>query len=128
MTDENAIEAAMAIAHRGESDTRPVLAAFMNGRVIAPSAPGLKDLENGFQPLVLSSPDALGGYMGLFTSIERAQVFLGPNPDHLFAEMNGSDVVRGIDPTLGLLINPGSETGMQVSPEIVAALRNSLTG
>jgi hypothetical protein len=103
----------------------PVINAFMNGRVTLVSVPGVKDLSGGFHPLIISKGDV--NSMVVFTSIDRVSSLLGDNPDHLFAEMTGMDVVRGAADGVGLAINPGSDLGMEVLPQLVTQLKASLS-
>lgn len=123
MANPTPLETVLATAH-AESNVMPAVTAFMNGRVILAGLPQAEQPEGNFQPLVISNGTT--GFLCVFSSTERIAAMLGPTPTHVFAEMTGLDVVRNSTAGLGIAINPGSHQGMELSPEIVTALKGSI--
>lgn len=124
MADPTPLEQVLATAH-ADSNVLPAVTAFMNGQVILAGLSASTQAGSAFQPLVISN--GATGFLCVFSSTERIAAMLGATPDNVFAEMTGLDIVRNSTAGLGIAINPGSAQGMELSPEIVTALKGSIT-
>ncbi|MDH5784038.1 MAG: SseB family protein [Chromatiales bacterium] len=126
-TPMNEIEKQLVAAQSGEIDAETFMAALLNSELFMPilnEKPGVDNLQTSqtAHPLTLEDEE---GYqvVALFTSPERGKAFLAAYPDYqggLLAEFTW--ILEKLGSGLGLTINPGWESGFDMSPEMLQQL------
>lgn len=118
MTENPGFDETLAKAKRGEATNGEVLVALLNAQLLVPSTEEF-DPKSPLSPLSLTLDGV--SYMVVFTDFEHMTNF--QNVAKTAATLSGKDVVTGIsDPTVGLLVNPGTEAGYQIDPKVVVNL------
>ncbi len=127
-TPANSLEESLLGAQRDEASQQAFIAQLMDSEVgVMLDKPLLADggWDPEAAPMVLNRP---GGFpaLAVFTSPMRA-VAAGVHSD---TYQNGKALpfrvlLRGVQPDLGLVVNPGSVVGFDMSPEDVAGLKKA---
>lgn len=123
---KNDLETKLLAAQAGHIGEEEFLAALLEAQVFMPveekhAIAGLQTSDKA-QPLLLDSEDGLR-VIALFTSPERAKPFLADYPKYrggLLAEFTW--VVERIGAGVGLTLNPGSEVGLDMEPDMLRQL------
>jgi len=108
------IEQSLAAAMTGELDMRAFLLRFAHAGLIVPSR---SVAAESFEPLIFAPNDL--PLLAVFTSRDRAAVFAEDAPHTVV--MLGRQVLEGLQPGVGLLVNPGSGLGFEMEARGVAS-------
>ena len=118
MTEARGFDEVLALAKRNEATNGEVLVAFLTQSFLVPS-PADFDAKKPFEPLTLTA----GGVsnMVVFTGFEHMKMFESMSKSA--GTFSGRDVFLAIqDPALGILVNPGTESGYQIDGPAAAKL------
>lgn len=102
----------------GSLDFRGLLGVFVGAQVVVPSGASLQDGRGAFQPVTYAVGSVV--YVAVFTTLDRATA-LGDMAPYA-TTMTGLDVLRRVRPGGGIVVDPGSEDGFQIDPEIVESI------
>jgi hypothetical protein len=108
------IEQSLASAMAGELDMGAFLVQFANAGIFLPSQTDPAD--GGVQPLFLAPQGE--ARMAVFTARDRTTLFASAAP--FTTVMLGRHILEGLQPGVGLLVNPGSGLGFEMDPVGVA--------
>jgi len=108
------IEQSLAAAMTGELDMGAFLLRFAQAGLIVPSRAVAAE---SFEPLIFAPNDL--PLLAVFTARDRAAVFAEDAPHTVI--MLGRQVLEGLQPGVGLLVNPGSGLGFEMEARGVAA-------
>jgi hypothetical protein len=122
----NSLEAALLQAQAGALPTDDFLKVLAESQVfmlidrdIGPT--GIWD--NSAEPMILSNA-AGAPVLALFTAPERSTQWPSRLPKYQFGMLTDFHwLLRGVAPNVGVVVNPGSTVGLEISPSRVAELR-----
>lgn len=125
---KNELEQKLLAAMNGELSSEDFMHALMAQQIFIP----IKDDKDsgiiGFQhttkatPLVIQDEEGVN-ILVLFTSPERARVFLADTPGYSGGLLeNFSWIVERMAPGFAIAVNPGIDLGMDIAPENVAEM------
>lgn len=127
---KNELERQLYAAQMGETPSAVFMKQLVAAQVFMPIrddvATGGIQRSTRAQPLVVEDPSGLS-VLVLFTSPERAKPFLQHYPEFrggLLTEFRW--VLERMEPGFGIVINPGDELGIDLEPELVQQLVQSL--
>lgn len=125
---KNELETKLLAAMNGELEAEDFMRELMTQQVFIPIKDDPDSGIKGFQrttkatPLVVQDEDGQN-ILVLFTSPERAKEFLAEMPGYgggLLADF--AWIVERMEPDFAIVVNPGHEFGMDISPEDVAQM------
>lgn len=125
---KNELEAKLLAAMNGELEAEDFMRELMAQQIFIPIKNDPDSGIKGFQrttkatPLVVQDEDGQN-ILVLFTSPERAKEFLAEMPGYgggLLADF--SWIVERMEPGFAIVVNPGLEFGMDISPEDVTRM------
>lgn len=116
------LETAIASGRSGDLDVAGVVNTLLSSILFVPSGAEVSDGRGQVQPVLFDR----GGvaYMAVFTAMDRIGDFAEMAP--YAVALGGSDVVRGLAPGSGLVVNPGDELGFEVDPSTLDSIRSYL--
>jgi hypothetical protein len=118
MTATLGFDETVAKAKVGQATTGEVLVALLSAQLLVASAEDY-DPNLPLQPLSLTLDGQT--FMVVFTDFDHMKNFQGIAKSA--ATLSGKDVVVGItDPTVGLLVNPGTISGYQIDANVITNL------
>jgi hypothetical protein len=113
------IESAILETQRGILPVTELFRAFMDTEIILPSAAPAESLQT-IEPLLWQRDGA--NLVGVFTHSQRALLFADMTPHA--ALMTGRKALSFINPSAGLLVNPGSQHfSFVITPVAAASMR-----
>ena len=117
-------ETAIVAARAGELTFENLIGLLAETTLVVPSVQDFRLGGDKFQPLTFPFEDGDGFVMGVFTAQDRTDAFDEIAP--YATALTGRQILGGLQPGAGLVINPGSSLGFQIEPTavpgIVAAL------
>lgn len=125
---KNELEARLLAAMNGELEAEDFMRELMTQQIFIPIKDDPDSGIKGFQrttkatPLVVQDEDGQN-ILVLFTSPERAKEFLAEMPGYgggLLADF--AWIVERMEPGFAIVVNPGLEFGMDISPEDVTQM------
>lgn len=126
----NDLERQLYAAQVGDTPSDVFMKQLVEAQIFMPvkddSAVGGIQRSTKAHPLVVQDPDGLSALV-LFTSPERAKPFLEHYPEFrggLLADFKW--VLEKMGAGFGIVINPGDDLGIDLEPELVAQLAESL--
>jgi len=96
-----------------------VLAEFWTESFVVPSGQDISQDPSRFQPVLF--PRESDQMMAVFTDGSR----IPPEVSRIapfVVRLSGRDLLRGLRPGVGLVINPGSTLGLEILPDSVASI------
>ncbi len=114
----NNLEVALQKAQAGQLAVPELLAVLMDSEVAVPSATAVLADGSGMQPLMF--PKNGVQMLACFTEKNRIGEFSSVAPYCLV--LKGRDLLRRVPPGYGLVVNPGTSTGFDVSPHGIAKI------
>jgi hypothetical protein len=122
----NELETQMVSVQKGELEQQDFLTHLVNSKAIVmlDQPPRLSgEWDNDIHPLVVGSPNGFP-VLAVFSSVERSAVSKEKAPGHPYAmEAPFAWMLRGIQPGVGLVMNPGSAFGFEIPPDSLSSLR-----
>ncbi len=127
-TPQNPLEAAMIEAQAGRLDQGAFLDVFMNAYVVVLADQPLGadgQWASGTQILMSAHPEGYVAY-AVFTHNERVDE-LANRPNQYTHRIGGPlhSLLKGASEKMGLVVNPGSEVGLELGPEELKKLRSA---
>lgn len=123
---QNELERRLYHAQRGDVSTSAVISELKQSQVVAlfNGDPTMaKGMRLNAQPLLLNSSDG-EPMLAIFTSIERSKIWSQKQTDFSFGmQVPFEWLLRGTVSGVGLVINPGSTVGLEMSPAGVTQLK-----
>lgn len=116
---EPGFETIMREARGGRATMDDVVLALAGTPILVPSSADFRGAPEKFQPLMFTSPQGTP-VMAVFTARDRAARFAEMAP--YLATMTGRNVLAGLQPGTGLVVNPGSGLGMEIPPPDVGRM------
>jgi len=117
------LESALAAAMAGQLGMGELLRQFSRAGLIVPSITDFSNDPTAFQPLIFT-PDEMP-VMAVFTARDRMLPYA--DVANFSTVMLGRTVFEGLQPGVGLVVNPGSGLGFDIQPEGIAAIVAELT-
>lgn len=114
----NHLEVALAKAQSGSLPVQGLLQILVDSELAVPSATEVIADGSGFQPLLF--PKEKVQMLACFSDKSRIGEFALLTPYCLV--MKGRDLLRRMPPGFGLVINPGTSTGFDISPGGIAKI------
>jgi hypothetical protein len=111
------------LAQGGQPDANPVdvILSFLNNEVYIISADELEGEDSQVEPLVLANSDG-EPVLAVFSHPNRVdEQYLAAAPNVLGTQ--GAAIIGNIGDELGMVINPGSAFGFEISPEGIANIK-----
>jgi SseB protein N-terminal domain len=111
------------LAQGGQPDANPVdvILSFLNNEVYIISADELEGEDSQVEPLVLANSDGQP-VLAVFSHPNRVdEQYLAAAPNVLGTQ--GAAIIGNIGDELGMVINPGSAFGFEISPEGIANIK-----
>jgi len=126
----NDLERQLYAAQVGDTPSELFMKQLVEAQIFMPvqddSAVGGIQRSTKARPLVVQGPDGLSALV-LFTSPERAKPFLEHYPDFRGGLLTDFKwVLEKMDSGFGIVINPGDDLGIDLEPELVQELAQSL--
>lgn len=126
----NDLERQLYAAQAGETPSEVFMKQLVEAQIFMPvqddNAIGGIQRSTKARPLVVQGPDGLSALV-LFTSPERAKPFLEHYPDFrggLLTEFKW--ILERMEDGFGIVINPGDDLGIDLEPELVKQLAQSM--
>jgi hypothetical protein len=123
----NDLERTLAHAKAGAREVPEFLDQMLRSQVVllADKEIGPEGWDNSANLLILTTPDK-GPGLCVFTSVERAQVWLQRFPDFEYAlTVDCPWVLQGVQSGTAVLINPGWGEGLVIPPHAVEELKRA---
>jgi hypothetical protein len=117
-TPLNRLEVALAQAQGGALPVQELLQILVDSDLAVPSAAEVVEDGSGFQPLLF--PKEKVQMLACFSDKSRIGEFASLVPYCLV--IKGRDLLRRMPPGYGLVINPETSTGFDISPEGIAKI------
>lgn len=126
----NDLERQLYAAQVGDTPSEVFMKQLVDAQIFMPvqddSAVGGIQRSTKAHPLVVQDPDGLSSLV-LFTSPERAKPFLEHYPDFRGGLLTDFKwVLEKMDSGFGIVINPGDDLGIDLEPELVQLLAQSV--
>lgn len=113
---EPGLESAILAGQRGEAVVVDVLHVFAQWPMLVPSSTDSTDGVDPFRPVIFDKEGT--SMMAIYTSPDRMASVKEVAP--YWATLSGLTVLKGLQPEVGVVINPGSGIGMELLPEAIA--------
>jgi hypothetical protein len=97
---------------------RELMLQFLTATLVVPSGADFSKDASAFRPVVVTRDGVK--YLGVFTAEDFAAPYTNVAP--FAAELTGRAVLAGLDPDVGLAVNPGNSLGFALPPHTVAAV------
>lgn len=110
------LEHAASDEHAGEA----VLDRIWGEIFFVPSGGDISRDSREFRPVLY--PRGAATMMAVFTTLERVDDAISKLAPFVFT-LTGANLISGLQPTVGLVINPGSTIGMELLPEAVQMIK-----
>ncbi|MCR6653190.1 MAG: SseB family protein [Cellvibrionaceae bacterium] len=115
---ENELERLLVDAQSGKIDFQEFIRFFLKADIFVPSAAEVMQDGSGLEPLLF---DKKGTQMlGVFTSMSRVSLF--QNMASFCMSMKGYDLISLMPEDIGLVVNPGFDKGLEISPSGLKAI------
>ena len=112
-------EEALVRGARQEESLAEILGKFWNESLVVPSGVDVSTGSNGLQPVLFSrDSDTM---MAVFTDFDRISAEISDKAPYA-VRLHGRDLLRGLQPGVGLVINPGTPWGFEILPSSVPAI------
>jgi hypothetical protein len=118
----NDLEIALVEARGGRLPVQKLLHLMAAADLAVPSAGAVGADGSGFRPLLF--PKERVQMLAVFTDKSRVGEYAEMTPYVL--QMKGRDLLRRMPPDHGIVVNPGSAVGFDISPEGIAKLVQEL--
>jgi hypothetical protein len=119
----NDFEKALVEARSGRLPVQKLLHMMADADLAVPSAGEVQADGSGFQPLLF--PKEQVQMLACFTDKSRIGEYAEMAP--YFLLMKGRDLLRRMPPDHGIVVNPGSTVGFDMSPEGIAKIVQEFT-
>lgn len=116
------VERAIAQVAEGMLTQRELMIQFLSATLIVPSGKNFAQKASEFRPVVITR-DGLS-YMAVFTARDYAATHAKIAP--FSAELTGRTILAGLDPEMGLAVNPGAGPGFWLTKHTVAEIVRDL--
>lgn len=114
----NDLEKSLMQAQSGQLPVRAFIEKLVASDVALPSGDEIKEDGSGFQPLLFDKEGT--SMVAVFTDKERVKRF--SNITNFCLTMNALEFLRRIPKKFGIVINPGFEIGLDISPDGIAEI------
>jgi hypothetical protein len=127
------LESAIVAARDGELSFNTLIGIFAETTMIVPSTKDFREGADSFQPITFPFDGGDGYVMAVFTAQDRTDAFDGIAPFQ--TALSGRQILGGLQPGVGIIVNPGTTLGFELDPAQVptvvaaldAALKSELT-
>ncbi len=118
LVPENPLETALVAARKGEIPLAEFLSKLLDSDVAVPSATEVQADGSGFSPVAFEKDGT--GMVAVFSSLERASK-VGEHAQYALT-INARSFFGMLLADVGVVLNPGFDEGIDVSPDGVARL------
>ncbi|MCU1527890.1 MAG: hypothetical protein JWP75_1653 [Frondihabitans sp.] len=117
--ENEALLEAMRAARGGTGSLQTVISHLVRSILFLPSATNPADTQaGGVQPVLF--PVNGVSFLAVFTSLEASKA-VSDIAEYSVA-LSGAQILRGVMPGAGLVVNPGSDEGFQIDPDSLQAI------
>ncbi len=118
LVPENPLEIALVAARKGEIPLAEFLAKLLDADIAVPTATEVQADGSGFRPVVLDKEGT--GMVAVFTSLERSRRLEAHA--RFVLSVNARSFFGMLLPDVGVVLNPGFEEGLDLSPDSIGGL------
>ena len=118
------VERAVTQVSAGVLTQRELMIQFLSTKLIVPSGQDFSDDASAFRPVVISKNDLQ--FMAVFTAGDFAGSVATIAP--FAAELSGREILAGLDPDMGLAVNPSLPYSFWLPKHTVAEIVADLLG